>query len=368
MAGPPPVVARARTAVRAALAARLEDLADRTDATGLSPRVLVGVSGGADSLALLATTAWVASRMGLETEAVIVDHGLQEGSAGVAERAAAESERLGASASHVRRVQVDLTAPGGLESAARTARHAAFDAALEERSALAILLGHTLDDQAEQVLMALARGAGPRALAGMPSARGPVLRPFLGTGRDETTALRRSDTEEICRLHDAPWWDDPMNEDTALLRVRVRRTVLPLLREALGEQIDENLARTADLLRPDVAMLDGEAAAVLEGLLRDRAGEGELLAVDVHALSVQPAAIRTRVLRDASRRAEQLGGTPSDKSLLRRQVLAVDALAVTWHGQGPVPLPGRIEVARREGLLVWRLASTDPGDRGHRRP
>ncbi|MEE1619128.1 tRNA lysidine(34) synthetase TilS [Brachybacterium sp. J153] len=360
MAGPPPVVARARTAVRAALTARLEQLADDTAAGTLAPRLLVGVSGGADSLALLATTRWVGERMGLETEAAIVDHALQHDSAQVAERAANQAERLGATA-HVLRVAVDRDAPGGLESAARDARHAALELLLADRGGLALLLGHTLDDQAEQVLMGLARGAGPRALAGIPRARGPLLRPFLGTGRDETTALRRGDTEEICRLHDLEWWEDPMNADETLLRARVRHRALPLLREILGEQIDENLARTADLVRPDVDHLDAAARDGLEALRRDGGAlrtEDDLLLLDVHALAALPAPVRTRILRDATRAAQaaarELGAVPATKSLLRRQVLALDALVVSWHGQAGVPVPGRIEVARRDGLLVWR--------------
>jgi tRNA(Ile)-lysidine synthase len=362
MAGPPRVVARARSAVRAALLERLAALADATDAGSLSPRVLVGLSGGADSLALLTTTCWVGARMGLETEAVIIDHRLQEDSQSVAERARAQAERLGAARAHVIGVDVGAGAAGGVENAARTARHAAFEELLDERGALALLLGHTLDDQAEQVLMALARGAGPRALSGMPSARGPVLRPFLGDGREETTAISHADTEEICRLHDLDWWEDPMNADTALLRARVRHRVLPLLREELGEQITQNLARTAALVRPDSEMLDAEAAELLEGLQRETgeaAQEGDLLALDVHALTATAGPLRTRVLRDASRLAELRGGSPSDKSLLRRHVLAADALVVTWHGQSAVPLPGRIEVARRDGLLVWRRSSAE---------
>lgn len=357
MAGPPQVIARARLAVRAALTRRIEQLADGP-ADGLSPRILVGVSGGADSLALLATTCWVGQRMGLATTALIVDHGLQDDSASVAERAAAQAERLGADVDIVR-IRVDLSAPGGLENAARNARHQALGEAVERHDALAVLLGHTLDDQAEQVLMGLARGGGPRALAGIPRARGPILRPFLGTGRDERTALRRTDTEEICRLLEIDWWDDPMNEDTEMLRPRLRHRAMPLLREILGEQIDENLARTSDLVREDADHLDEEAAAALPGLERD-GGElredGDLLLLDAHALTVLPTPVRTRILRDASRRAERLAGTPSDKSLLRRQVLTIDALLVSWRGQDAVPLPGRIEVARRDGLLVWRHA------------
>ncbi|MCT1654304.1 tRNA lysidine(34) synthetase TilS [Brachybacterium muris] len=356
MAGPPQVIARARTAVRIALTSRLEELADDTAASRYTPRLLVGVSGGADSLALLATTCWVGTRMGLETEAGIVDHGLQEDSAQVAERARVQAERLGATA-HVLRVSVDTGAAGGLENAARDVRRSALEQLAEERGALALLLGHTMDDQAEQVLMALARGAGPRALAGIPRRRDVLLRPFLGTGRDESTALRRAETEEICALLDLDWWQDPMNADPAHLRSRVRHRVMPLLREVLGEQIDENLARSADLVRPDADHLDAEATALLDSLRRDgdpSREQDDLLLLDVHALSSTPESLRTRVLRDASRLAEQAQGMPSGKSLLRRQVLAVDSLTVRWHGQAPVALPGRIEVARRDGLLVWR--------------
>src|SRR5699024_5034261 len=320
--GPPAVIARARTAVRAALTSRLEALADDTAAGGLAPRLLVGLSGGADSLALLATTCWVGTRMGLETEAVIIDHGLQEGSAQIAERARTQAEQVGTTA-HVIGVQVPSTAPGGVENAARAARHEALDRRLEERGGLALLMAHTLDDQAEQVLMGLARGAGPRALAGIPRSRGPLLRPFLGSGRDETTALRRADTEEICRLHELPWWRDPMNADTTMLRARVRHQALPLLREMLGEQLDENLARTAELVRPDLDHLDGEARALLDALRRaggEAREQGDLLLLDVHALAAAPAPLRTRVLRDGSRSAEsaaRAAGAPgATKSLL----------------------------------------------------
>lgn len=356
MAGPPPVVARARTAVRLVLTERIEQLADDTDAARYTPTLVVGLSGGADSLALLATTVWVGRRMGLSTLAAIVDHGLQDGSAGVAERARVQAEDLGAEAI-VLHVAVDLTTGGGVEAAARTARHEALDHLVEERGALALLLGHTLDDQAEQVLMGLARGAGPRALAGIPRRRGVILRPFLGSGRDESTWLRRGDTEEICRVHELEWWEDPMNADESLLRARVRHRALPLLRELLGEQIDENLARTAELVRPDADHLDAEAEELLAALTRDGGElreERDLLLLDVHALAAAPAPLRTRVLRDASRRAAAAAGTSSGKSLLRRQVLAADSLTVTWHGQAAVPLPGRIEVARRDGMLVWR--------------
>src|SRR5699024_2755029 len=154
---------------------------------------------------------------------------------------------------------------------------------------------------------------------------------------------------------------DPMNADETLLRSRVRHRALPLLREILGEHLDENLARTADLVGPDADHLDAEATALLDSLRRDGGElreERDLLLLDVHALAAAPAPLRTRVLRDASRSADRAmarhGGAGSTKSLLRRQVLAIDALVVSWHGQSAVTVPGRIAAARRDGLLVWR--------------
>ncbi|MCS6712593.1 tRNA lysidine(34) synthetase TilS [Brachybacterium sp. EF45031] len=355
MAGPPRVVARARTAVRIALTRRLETLADASDPARWRPVVLVGLSGGADSLALLATTVWVAGRLGLATEAVIIDHGLQEGSERVAEHAAMQAEQLGAAAAHVRRVAVE-DGPGGLENAARQARHRALAEVREDRGALAVLLAHTLDDQAEQVLLGLARGGGPRSIAAISPARGVTLRPFLGTDEDESLGLRRADTEEICRLHDLEWWDDPMNADPHHLRARVRHEVLPVLREVLGDQVEENLARASALVREDADHLDREARELSEGLRRPVDGPHDLLALDVHALAAEPTPIRTRILRDVSRRAARAAGGGSGKSLLRRHVREVDALVRSWHGQAPAPLPGTIEVARCDGLLVWRRA------------
>ncbi|MDO5644138.1 MAG: tRNA lysidine(34) synthetase TilS [Dermabacter sp.] len=359
MAGPPPLVARARLAVKAALAGRLAELADVTapvqseGSANHRPVVLVGVSGGADSLALAATSAWVAREFGLECEAAIIDHRLSEDSARVAERAAATCERLGLTRVHVRRVHVEQ-AGGGLEDAARTARHQALEELADERSALAILLGHTLDDQAEQVLLGLARGAGARALAGIRRRRGALLRPFLGTGRDETTGLWRADTRAICEALDIDVWDDPMNADETFLRVRVRTLALPALAEILGDHIAQNLVRTADLLADDADYLDAQAREDYEGLARTgRAESSDLVALDVYGLALLPRALRTRVIKHAIHEAQRLGGARASKSLLRRHVLQVDALVSAYRGQGPILLPGKIEAVRSDGLLVF---------------
>ncbi|WP_250258586.1 tRNA lysidine(34) synthetase TilS [Dermabacter sp. Marseille-Q3180] len=359
MSGPPEPVARARVAVKAALVARLEECADLSEGAQLAPRILVGVSGGADSLALAATTQWVASRLGLEVEAVLIDHGLSDHSASVSERAALQCERLGLARCHIRRIHVDTAGEGGLENAARIARHEAFNDMCEERSALALLLGHTLDDQAEQVLLGLARGAGARSLAGIPRKRGSLLRPFLGTGRDEKTGLWRRDTRAVCEALGLDVWDDPMNDDEAYLRVAARSRALPMLADVFGEQVAANLVRTADLLRDDADYLEQEAEETYAGLRRNPPSRTPgLLALDAYALAPLNRALRTRVIKHAIAQASALAGASSGKSLLRRQILHVDSLVSAYRGQGPIPLPGKIEAIRDEGLIVFRAGGT----------
>lgn len=350
MSGPPQVVARARLAVKAALTERIERLADATAASSMRPAVLAGVSGGADSLALAATMQWVASRMGLETIAAIIDHGLQDNSAAVAERAALQCERLGIR-TVITRVDVKETA-GGLEQAARAARYEALEQIAENERCLALALGHTLDDHAEQVLLGLARGAGARSLAGIPRSRGMIIRPFLGTGREETTGLWRRETREICTLLDVDVWDDPMNTNEDFLRVAARTRAIPALEAALGPHVKRNLVRTADLLADDAEFLDSLAREEAQGLRRD-CPDGALLAFDAYALAALPRAVRTRIIKNAATWAEQQNGEPSAKTLLRRHVLQIDALLSAYRGQGPVLLPGKIVAERAEGLLVF---------------
>lgn len=351
MSGPPPAVARARVAVKAALATRIEQLADSTPPGAYAPSIVVGVSGGADSLALAATVQWVGSRMGLETVACIVDHGLQNESGQVAERAKTQCERLGITEVVIERVTVK-NGTGGIEQAARAARYAALEDVAERTGSLAIALGHTLDDHAEQVLLGLSRGAGARSLAGIPRSRGHIIRPFLGTGRDETTGLWRQDTIAICEALDIAVWNDPMNSDPNFLRVAVRMQALPALREHLGEHIATNLVRTADLLADDAEYLDATAREEGAALRREAAGPA-LIALDVYGLSARPRAIRTRIIKAAAAEAERMHGDSSRKSLVRRQILQVDALVSAYRGQGSVPLPGKIEAERADGLLIF---------------
>jgi len=309
----PAAVAAVRLAVRRSL-----------PADGL---VLVACSGGADSLALASAARFVGRSVGLVT----VDHGLQEGSAARAAAVAAWAGNSGFAPVEVATVSV-AGLPGGPEAAARSARYAALSAVAGKCGAAAVLLGHTRDDQAETVLLALARGAGPRGLAGMPYRKGIFLRPLLD--------VSRADTRKACAAQGLVPWDDPHNVDPAFARSRVRGAALPALVEALGPAVVANLARSAGQIAADNAALDALARAAL---LSAYESDGLCIA----NLSEMVDAIRTRVLHAW---AKELGA--SGAALSHRHVEALDALITDWHGQGPVHLPGAIRVARVQGRLV----------------
>ncbi|MFD2766692.1 tRNA lysidine(34) synthetase TilS [Micromonospora eburnea] len=325
MAALAPPVAAVRVAVRRAL----------TGLPGPGP-VLVACSGGADSLALAAATAFVAPRLGRRAGLVTVDHGLQPGSAERAEVVAGWAREQGLEPVEAVSVRV-AGRPGGPEAAARDARYEALVDAARRHDASAVLLGHTRDDQAETVLLALARGAGPRGLAGMPERRElagvPLLRPLLDVARE--------DTRKACATLGLTPWDDPHNADPAYARSRVRADALPALVKALGPGVVDNLARTARQVAADTAALDALSAAALADV---RAAEGGLA---VEALAGLPAAVRTRVLHAWAR---ELGASPA--ALSHRHVAALDALVTDWHGQGAVHLPGGLPVLRRAGRLI----------------
>ena len=327
--GPGVAVAEVRGAVRACLA----DLA-------AGDLVLVACSGGADSLALAAAAAFVAPRLGLRAGGVTVDHGLQPGSAERAGEIAAQMARLGLDP--VQSVAVTVPPPAmaaGPEAAARTARYAALDAAAAAHGAVAVLLGHTLDDQAETVLLGLARGSGGRSLAGMPARRGRYRRPLL--------AVRRASTTAACADLDLKPWQDPHNEDFRFARARVRHRALPALEEALGPGVAEALARTAAQLRADSECLDDLAFAESGQL---RANASDPAGLDASWLVALPQAIRARVLRDAA----IMAGCPHG-ALTSGHVDRVDALVTAWRGQRWVDLPGGVRARRRDGK-VWFTA------------
>jgi tRNA(Ile)-lysidine synthase len=313
--GPAPAVAAVRNAVGACLREAVQgDL------------VLAACSGGADSLALAAALAFVAPRAGLRAGAVTVDHRLQEGSGARAADLASVLSGLGLDP--VRVAAVDVGGTGGPEAAARTARYEALAGVAGQTGARTVLLGHTLDDQAETVLLGLARGSGPRSLAGMPPRRGVFSRPLLG--------LRRSVTAAACEALGLRPWDDPHNADRRFARVRVRLDALPALEAALGPGVAEALARTADQLRAD--------AEVLDDISSERSLGGSPLSAAT--LAGMPAAVRTRVLRSAALAA----GCPAG-ALTAGHVARLGELVTDWHGQHWIDLPGGVRASRRAGQV-----------------
>jgi tRNA(Ile)-lysidine synthase len=295
-------------------------------------RLLVACSGGADSLALASAAVFVGREQGWYVVGVTVDHRLQEGSADRADRVVGLLARLGVDETVSARA--DVMAPGlGPEAAARAARYALLDQVRERFEAQTVLLGHTRDDQAETVLMGLARGSGGRAIAGMRRSFDHYRRPLLD--------VSHADTVTACQVEGLDVWEDPHNRDDSYTRVRVRRRVLPVLEDELGPGVTESLARTADLLRADMELLDAYA----ERALADVSVAGGL---SVEAMSALEAPLRTRVLRAAALAA----GAPPGETF-HQHVVAVDALVTDWHGQKWVDLPGHLRAVRRDGVLSF---------------
>lgn len=329
----PDSVNRARRAVEAAL-----------DPEGLT---LVACSGGADSLALAAAAAFHLHRgddhgrtggtgrtgrapAGARVGAVVVDHRLHPDSEQVTATALAQLESLGLHPLISLQTTVDPDSGQGPEAAARTARYRAFAQAQAHTGASRILLAHTRDDQAEQVLLGLARGSGTRSLAGIPAVRGPFRRPLLG--------LTRAETEEICAHADLTPWQDPANADPRFLRSKVRTEILPYLEAQLSSSIRESLARTAQIAAEDAAYLEEEAKARFELLLEDPGAQGQLR-MELSALLSAAPAIRRRVIALAVVAAG--GSTPSYERLT-----AVEKLLTKTGSAGPIELEGGVSARR----------------------
>ncbi|MEU0644514.1 MULTISPECIES: tRNA lysidine(34) synthetase TilS [Streptomyces] len=350
--GPHPAVAAIRLAVRRVLHDVLTDHTPSPDATSATsaspgtsheqpppPLVLVACSGGADSMALASALAFEAPKLGIRAGGVTVDHGLQPGSDLRAAEVVLRLNELGLAP--VESVAVTVGRDGGPEAAARDARYGALDAAAERHGAAAVLLGHTRDDQAETVLLGLARGSGIRSLSGMaavsggPGAARRYRRPFLH--------LDRQTARKACMVQSLPVWDDPHNADPAYTRSRLRHEGLPALEKALGKGVVEALARTAQLSRDDADALDAWAGQA-EASVRD--ATGLLECAKLYAL---PPAVRRRILRRAAIEA----GAPAG-SLFARHIEEVDRLITGWRGQGAINLPGKVVAQRQGGRLVIR--------------
>ena len=290
--------------------------------------VLVAVSGGADSLALASAILTESKQYAITAIAVTIDHQLQSGSDVQAEKVEKQLKEMGYGKVIVKKVVV--TTESGLEAGARDARYEALSACATQEKATKVFLGHTRDDQAETVLLGLARGSGTRSLSGMSVENGIYLRPLLHITREETVAA--------CSELGIEPWNDPHNGNTDFSRVRVRNEVLPVMEEKLGPGISAALARSAGILRDDADALDEIAQSEIS--------VSDLANLDCEHLSTLSRAIRSRVLRAALYAA----GAPSG-SITADHLAGVEALVTSWHGQGALSLPGGVKVERISGRL-----------------
>jgi tRNA(Ile)-lysidine synthase len=300
-------------------------------------QILVACSGGPDSLALAAAAIFEGKRAGIAVGAVIVEHGLQPATKRVAEETMLTLTELGGSPVIVRPVTVGTA--GGPEAAARAARYEALDEAAAAFDAKFVLLGHTLNDQAETVLLGLARGSGNRSLNAMAELNGRYLRPLLAISRETTVAF--------CQDSGLTAWLDPQNQDEKFTRVRVRRNVMPILESELGPGVADALARTAEQLREDETALAELAEHYFNELVKTRA---TWLEIDVDEFKAMPLAIRHRVIALAL-------GVLNAPEFARVHIRAIDALVDDWHGQKPLALPG-VRVERTARQIVLKTAKT----------
>ena len=289
---------------------------------------IVAVSGGADSLALAYALVKEAPEIAITLIAVTVDHQLQTGSADQAKKVQEQLKAMGYQEVIIEKVSV--VEKSGIEADARTARYAALDAIAHAYGASQVFLGHTRDDQAETVLLGLARGSGTRSLSGMATVNGKYARPFLQLTRVQTVAA--------CAEAEITAWNDPHNVNEQFSRVRVRNIIMPIMEEEIGPGIAAALARSAAILRDDADALDEMAQAVISRV--------DLSDLDCAALAELPRAIRSRILRAAIYAA----GAPSG-SVSADHLSGVEALVTSWRGQGEASLPGGVKVARISGRL-----------------
>ena len=291
-------------------------------------KVCIGVSGGADSLALAAASKLESNNFAIDLVAVVVNHGLQENSEEIAQFAKQQLIKLGYQDIFIGRASVQIT--DGLEASARRARYKVFQQAIETYSANTFLLGHTKNDQAEGVLLGLARGSGTKSLSGMPEVSGIFIRPLLG--------IDRATSESACREANIEYWIDPHNSNQDFTRVRVRENILPLLENEIGPGITDALARSAKILREDAIALDEWAERAFHQV--------DPIDIEISILAALPIAVRSRVLRLAIYAA----GAPFG-SISAAHLEPIEAFVSDWRGQGHTALPGGVKVCRISGRL-----------------
>jgi tRNA(Ile)-lysidine synthase len=294
-------------------------------------KLLVAVSGGADSLALASATEFEAKKLGLKIAAAVIDHSLQKDSDKVAAQTAKTLALLGFEEVVVKKVSVGKA--GGPEAAARTARYSALETLRQQTKSHFTVLGHTSSDQAETVLLGLVRGSGSKSLSGMSEKTGLLLRPLL--------VVDRATTEAFCKDSGIKYWLDPQNKDEKFLRVMIRKHVLPFLEKQLGGSVAASLVRTSDQLREDNTYLESQADKSFKRYAKVSASG---ISFDAQLIGKLPSAILHRVIKMA------LDGFGSESS--RTHVLAVSDLILSWHGQKPLALPG-VRVVRKGNTITF---------------
>ncbi len=301
--------------------------------------IAVACSGGADSLALASAALFEGNRAEIKVIAVIVNHNLQEGSMEVALRTKGVLTEIGFDVVEIMDVVVQQSSLG-MEAAARNARYGALTEFANKHNAFVTMLGHTLDDQAETVLLGLARGSGAKSIAGMPalSPDGKYLRPLLGITRKETVAY--------CEDLGLEYWSDPQNLDTKFSRVKVRLNVLPVLEEELGPGIASALSRTAEILQDDLEYLEAQAAEAFSSVAKTT---NNSVVIDTEGLEKLPKALATRVIHKS---LSLLGTEPA-----KVQIDSVMELVTNWHGQKPLTLPS-VRVERKGKEIILKSTKT----------
>jgi len=302
-----------------------------TSNTKPGQKLLIAVSGGADSLALAAACEFEAKKLGVKIAAAVIDHSLQKGSDKVAAQTAKTLAALGFEEVVVKKITVGKA--GGPEAAARTARYAALETLRQKTKSNFVVLGHTASDQAETVLLGLVRGSGSKSLSGMSEKTGFLLRPLLG--------VERATTEAFCKDSGIKYWSDPQNQDKKFLRVMIRKLVLPFLEKQLGGSVAASLVRTSDQLREDNTYLESQSDKSFKKYAKV---SGSGISFDAKALEKLPAAILNRVIK------KSLDSFGSESS--RTHVLAVSDLVLSWHGQKPLALPG-VRVVRKGNTISF---------------
>ncbi|MBT1175107.1 tRNA lysidine(34) synthetase TilS [Bifidobacterium sp. LC6] len=323
-----------------------------------APLVLVACSGGRDSIALAQVSHIVCGMLGLRCGAVIINHQLQPDSRQVAQQAADVCAAIGLDPVLIRDVQVCANGEG-TEAAARAVRYRELCATAQQFGAACVLLAHTMDDQAETVLLGLLRGRGLDMVCGMPAStiRDGVrfVRPLL--------SLTREDTTGICADLGLRYWDDPTNGDavegalprTYPLRSRIRHDLLPAIAQFAGGDVVRHFADNARLMRMDKAYLDAQADAVSHTAVRFSADPSDsdtsdtadtramMVSFDVRALADQVPSIRLRVLAHALSQAAITASAA--------QIEAIDRLITDWHGQSAVNLPRGYSANRKKHVI-----------------